>query len=207
MKNQNVARRSSLHHEVGRAVMTNNLTQWLRDSRDGEAHIAPEIHDFVCDRLNMIARHVRKGWPRDATMDTHSLVQEFFLRYLKAKNIYVADRRHFFNLAATMMRQIFINSARNKSTEKRGGGVPDLELEDYMLMDLRSPESVLLVDQLLDELEKQRPLAARAFIHRHYAQLKIGEIAEALETSESSVKRHLKFANGFLMRHVMADTV
>lgn len=181
------------------------MTKWLRSVRDGSANIAPEIQEFVFDRLNAISHNVRKGWPRDATMDTHALVQEFFVKFLKARNIYVSSRGHFFNLAAAMMRQIFINSAREKSAKKRGGSLIGVELSDDMLMDLRSPESIILVDQLLDVLETERPIAARAFVQRHYARLTISEISEALEVSESSVKRQLKFANGFLKSQIMAD--
>ena len=179
------------------------LTQWISDTNKGNKQAEEALFCFVYAKLKLIARRTRRGWPKTNNLDTTALVHEFFLKYSRAAGPDVTSREHFFNLAAKMMRQIVINHAKMKIAEKRGGrDASSVDLTDRMVIDVDSPESLVLVDQLLSSLEKQNELAANVFICKRYAKLANHEIAEALDVSVSTVKRYLTYANAYLTRHM-----
>lgn len=181
---------------------TGDLTIWIRQSRDGDPAASDKVYAFAYERLKQLARHSLHGWGTDATLGPTSLVHEFFIKHTRASHVNVEDRRHFYNLAVRMMRQIMINSAKAKTAQKRGGDVRDVEFMDSMLIDVRSPESLLIVDELLASLEESMPEKAQVFMYRAFAQMTIDEISDALALSPSTVKRHYKFAKAFVMRRI-----
>ena len=182
-----------------------DLTWLIKESGNGNSEASTQLYKFVYSRLINMARHSRYSWSQDSTLDTTSLVHEFFIKYTNSSDVSVNDRRHFFNLAATMMRQILINSAKKRTTLKRGGNAKDLEFSDYMLLDVKSPENILIVDELLTRLEDIKPVVAKVFAYRYYAKMTIDEIAELIEVSPATVKRHLELAKAWLKRKMRLD--
>lgn len=75
---------------------------------------------FVYDELKAIAigflRH--RG---QRTLQPTALVNEAYLKLFDQDRLDVADRKHFFRLAAKVMRQLLIDHARQRRTGKRGG--------------------------------------------------------------------------------------
>ena len=179
---------------------SDDFTIWIQRSRDGDDNASRKIYEFAYDRLKQIARQSLSGWRADTTLDTTSLVHEFFIKHTRAENVEVEDRRHFYNLAACMMRQIMINSAKKKIAQKRGGELRDSEFVDGMLVDVRSPENLLVVDQLIESMEKSMPDVAEVFIYRTFARMTIKEISDAVGLSPSTVKRRVSFARAFVLR-------
>lgn len=181
------------------------LTKWIRRSKNGDREAEQSVYKFVYAKLKVIAQRERRTWPKDATLDTTSLVHEFFLKFTKSARGHVDDRKHFFNLATRMMRQILINNSKKKQALKRGGDAVAVELRDEMIIDAKSPERLLLIDQFLTDLEREDELAANVFIGKWFASMTNEEIAEALEIGLSTVKRRLVKANEFVAKR-MVDT-
>lgn len=179
------------------------LTQWISKSRAGDDKAQEAVFEFAYAKLKHIARKARGGWPQDGTLDTTSLVHEFFLKFSKSSGQGIESRGHFFHLAARMMRQIIINHAKHKMALKRGGDVPKLSMTDEMIVDVESPEDLLIVDQILTNLEAENESAANVFICKRYARLTNQETAQALDISVSTVKRHLAYANAYLTRQLL----
>ena len=182
-----------------------NLTELIHGSRRGDSEASRQLYNFVYDKLKSTARRNRRRWGFDAPLDTTSLVHEFFEKYSKANQLDCEDRQHFFNLAARMMHQILLNSASRKTAKKRGGTARPVDYSEEMLVDVRSPESLILVDQLMRQLAESSPAAARAFACRRFASMTNDETAEAMGVSVSTVKRQLEFANAWLKRAMLPD--
>ncbi len=183
------------------------LTKWIRRSKDGDREAEQAVYEFVYAKLKLIAKREHRSWPVDGTMDTTSLVHEFFLKFSKSSGGEIASRGHFFNLAGRMMRQILINHAKKKLALKRGGNAIVMELTDDMVVNVESPESLLIVDELLCQLEKEDEVAANAFICKWFARLTNKETAQALDVSLSTAKRKLARANVFLAEKMNPDLV
>ena len=109
------------------------------------------------------------------------------------------DRGRFYCAAATAMRRILINHARDKRRLKRGGGGRRVELDASHLEDSpREPVDLLALDEALEKLAKQDALKARLVELRYFAGLDNQAVAEVLGVSLSTVKREWTTARAWL---------
>ena len=139
-----------------------------------------------------LARHQR------STMNTTGLVHEAFIKL--AEHDEEMDRAHRINLVARAMRQITVDNARAKQTQKRGAEVQSLDgmLETARL--LVEPEHFDLVafDQALSQLSEQHPRMARALELSYFAGVEQDEIATILDVNLRTVQRDLVAARTLL---------
>ena len=107
------------------------------------------------------------------------------------------DRAHFFAMAATLMRRILIDHARDRATDKRGGRVMLTPLDGK---DVRAPSNVdvIALDEALDRLAAMDPQQSRIVELRFFGGLTIEETAEALDISPATVKREWTSAKAWL---------
>jgi RNA polymerase sigma factor (TIGR02999 family) len=104
-------------------------------------------------------------------------------------DLQTADRRQFFALAATIMRQIIVDEIRYITANKRARD--DVTLADTVIGDdsHEKAEFLLQVDEMLGIVEQEDERLARVFECRYFAGLTTAETAEALDISERSVER------------------
>ena len=96
------------------------------------------------------------------------------------------------------MRRILIDKARHKATRKGPGPHPLEELHESRLEFGAPSEEILAVDEALDALAAEDPLAAAVVKLRYFVGMTVPEVAEALEISPRSVDRHWVFARAWL---------
>ena len=99
------------------------------------------------------------------------------------------SRRHFLACAAEAMRQILIDRARRKQTEKRGGGVVAGELCDSRIEAPQPVEQLLAVHEALDHMSADDPDCAELVKLRYFVRLSMSEAAEAMDLSLRSAER------------------
>ncbi|MEO8275771.1 MAG: ECF-type sigma factor [Thermoanaerobaculia bacterium] len=180
-----------------------DVTTLIAGARNGEREASEALYDRVYYELKRLAHaqlsvHGRPG----QTLDTTALVHETFLRLAGPAGAGPADRAHFFNLAARVMRHVIVDFARRRNAEKRGGGVVPIELEEaaHRLADPGGTLSIemLELDRALEELERASPALARLVELRFFAGLALEEIAPIVDRSERSLKRDWRRAQAFL---------
>ena len=96
------------------------------------------------------------------------------------------------------MRRILVEKARRKQRRReiRGGEILPLN-ED--LAGRRDPsEEVLIVDEALEELERQLPEAARLVKLRYFAGISLSDAAAITGIARSTAYEHWSFARAFL---------
>jgi RNA polymerase sigma factor (TIGR02999 family) len=108
-----------------------DVTRILSAIEAGDLHAAEQLLPLVYDELRKLAAlqmaHDRPG----ETLNPTALVHEAYLRLIGDRNERrYHDRSHFFAAAATAMRHIRIDQVRRKKSEKHGGNVQRLELDD-----------------------------------------------------------------------------
>src|SRR5262245_21438918 len=91
------------------------------------------------------------------TLQPTALVHEAWLRVTKEDAPMWSDRAHFFRAAAQAMRRILVDRARAKASLKRGVKAEALDIHTLDLVAATMDERVLLVDEMLDRLEKESP--------------------------------------------------
>jgi RNA polymerase sigma factor (TIGR02999 family) len=179
--------------ESQRQQVSRLLADWSKeDPAARDALVA-----IVYEELRRLAHHYMEGERANHTLQTTALVNEAYLRLTDLTRMQWRDRAHFFAMAATLMRRILVDHARDRARDKRGGGVVFTALEDEQVA---APSTVdaLALDEALDRLAAIDPLHARIVELRYFAGLTIEETSEALHLSPATVKREWTWARAWL---------
>jgi RNA polymerase sigma factor (TIGR02999 family) len=175
-----------------------DVTALLGRVRDGDERARDELFPLVYRDLEQIAQAyvLRPG----ATLEPRGLVHELYLRLVGA-NVDARDRKHFFAIAALAMRQILVDRARRRRSDKRGGDAVRVTLSG--LRDSGDGDGdVLAVGQALEKLEKLDARQARIVELRCLVGLTVAETAEALDVSERTVHADWRLARAWLTREL-----
>jgi RNA polymerase sigma factor (TIGR02999 family) len=188
------------------------LTEWIQRAARGE----PGAFDRVFSRLYPELRRIAHGrlfaaGSNGQSMSTTELVHESFLRFVHTPGLVLADRRHFFTYAATVMRHVVVDLAREHWTQRRGGGVVHLPLDELTPDeqplaggDAANDELLLRIHGALDELEQLDPPLARIVEMQYFAGYSQLEIAGLTGASERTVRRQWDKARAFLLDRLQA---
>ena len=104
------------------------------------------------------------------------------------------------------MRRILIESARRKSRIKRGGGGQvKINLEDLNLAADEVDDSLLLIDEAVEQLKKSDPEKAGIVVMKFFGGMTNQEIGEHLGVTERTVERHWAYARAWLLRAVTKE--
>ena len=187
------------------------VTALLRSARGGDALASERLFELVYAELKRLARAQlaragRGGGARGEReiVDTTALVHEAYFRLASPAGFAVADRRHFLNLAARVMRHLLVDFARQRGAGKRGGELVAVALSDAAeIAERRSQVEIsaelLALDAALAGLERSAPDLARLVELRFFVGLPLEEIAGILERSERTLKRDWRRARAFLL--------
>lgn len=173
------------------------LTALIRRWQGGDAAAREQLMALVYDRVRAIAAQSlqRQG---GATLSPTELAHEALMRLLGADAGWV-DRRHFFHVVAQATRQVLVDRARKRLSDKRGAGIEALPLSQAEGVGrLDRDEDLVRVDQALAELGACDLRQARVVEMTYFGGFSREEIAQALETSVSTVDRELRFARAWL---------
>lgn len=160
------------------------------------------LFPLVYEELRRIAASRLSGEAGVQTLQPTALVHEAWLQ-LSGKNDRIWDNRaHFFGAAANAMRRILIDKARRKARLKHGGDQIRFDIHELEIGVLGSDESVLLVNEALEKLERESPEQARIVVLKFFGGLSNEEAAEHLGMSERTVRREWTCAKARLFRWV-----
>ena len=183
------------------------------------AELMPQVYDELRRLAANYLRHERPGQTLQAT----ALVHEAFLNLSKQKNRPWQNRTHFLAIAALSMRQILVQRARARHAEKRGGGGEKITLDESVVAahSLSRPSAqrvggarhsaqreggagvdVIELDTALEKLAALDPQQAKIVELRYFGGLTVEEVAEALDISPATVKRHWTVARAWLHKEL-----
>lgn len=194
---------------VSEDVPAAEITRLLSAARHGDPAAADALFERVYRDLHLLAHRQlgAHGRPGD-TLDTTALVHESYLRLARPSHLPAADRTHFFNLAARVMRQVVVDYARRKDAAKRSGLEVRLEpggsWEPAAESDHRLTGDLLALDAALKRLTVQSPRLARLVELRFFAGLNFEEIGEVQGLTERTAKRDWRKARAFLLAELAA---
>lgn len=192
-----------------------DITTWLGRWSAGDAQALDRLFPLVYQELRRMAdRHMRNEWSQH-TLSPTGLVHEAYMRLARqpAPEGMPTSRGRFFALAATLMRHIMVDHARQRQADKRGAGQRAGSLDELQAQGFDAPAAepsgdvvtaayVLALDQALTRLDALDPAARRVVECRFFGGLSIEETAEALQTSASTVKRDWITARTWLLREL-----
>lgn len=175
------------------------LTQLLARANAGDDEARQQLFATAYDELRQQARARLRDGGRNTLLDTTVLVNESFLRFVQAGRLQGADRAHFFSYAASVMRSVIVDFARQRKAQRRGGDVAHVTLDTQLSESLAAEEDqVLDVHAALAELEAMEPRLARVVEMRYFAGMLETDIGAALGVTERTVRRDWERARLFL---------
>lgn len=178
------------------------ITELLQKWRFGERDALEALLPIVYGELRRIAdAYLRRESPRH-TLQPTALVNEAYMRLVKAQGLDWQNREHFFAVSANLMRQILVDHARRSAAAKRGGKEWVITLDDGVAIVDHTDESLILLDAALTKLAKLDPFAVRVVEMRYFAGLTIEETAAILKTSPTTVKREWATARLWLHKEI-----
>ena len=176
----------------------NQATILLGRLNAGDDDAARELLPLLYEELRTLAARQFRGQPANHTLQPTVLVHEAFLRLVGHSTSEWKDRRHFFAVAATAMRQILVNHARAKNADKRGGGDRPVLLNDEIVGTAGQNLDVLDLNDAMEKLAQIDPRKHRVVELRFFAGLTVPEVAEVLELSVTSIESEWRAAKAWL---------
>lgn len=173
----------------------------------GDEVAASRLTLVLYDELRVLARHYLRGERAGHTLQPTALVHEAYLRLAGGSPVKVADRRHFFALAARAMREVLVDHARRRAAAKRQPGGERVTIDDALGIAARDEPrqlDLLLLDEAMVQLERLEPRQARVIELRFFGGLTIDETAAVLEVSTDTVEDDSAMSRAWLARRLRA---
>ncbi len=178
---------------------TADITEWLDAARGGDRGALDRVLATLYQELHSMARRQLAG-QHGQTLDATALVHEAYLKLIGRREAQFDDRAHFFAYAASAMRSVVVDYARQRMAQKRGGDLHRVtDLPEDVEGGLRLDEDMLGLDTALTRLAAVDERLAHIVELRYFAGLSELEIAELLKRSERSIRRDWQKARLFLL--------
>ncbi len=180
-----------------------DITLLLRAMKNGDAHAAEQLLPLVYNELHRLAKGYMRRERSDHTLQPTALINEAYLR-LARENVDWQSRQHFIGFAANVMRHLLVDHARAHNAEMRAGDLERVEFEEGFVLSRERSKEVIALHDALGTLEGVDPRQAKVVELRYFGGFSVEEIAEILEISPRSVKRHWALARIWLFKHMAA---
>jgi RNA polymerase sigma factor (TIGR02999 family) len=189
---------------ISNMAAMDDVTRALNAVSDGDSSQQRALLESIYAELHTMAARKMALENPGYTLQPTALVSEAYLR-LAGNDKDWKNRRHFFGAASEAMRRILVEAARRRTAAKRGSGQKDTMFNDEEHNLPVPDERILEIHEVLDELEREDELKARIVKLRFFVGLKHREIAELLEISDKTVRRHWEGAKLWLYQAINPD--
>lgn len=176
------------------AEITDLLVDWSKGNKTALDRLIP----LVERELRRLAHSYVRRESRDHTLQTTALVNEAYLKLVDQKYTHWKSRAHFFAIAATIMRRILINYARDRNRKKRGGDAIHVSLSNVTIMSQEKSEELIALDEALIKLAAFDERKSVVIELHYFGGLTIDEMAEVLGVSPATINRDLNLAKAWL---------
>jgi RNA polymerase sigma-70 factor (ECF subfamily) len=177
-----------------------SVTQLLEQWNHGDREALDQLMPLIYEELRKMAKRYMSQQNPAHTLQTTALIHEAYLRMVNQKEKHFENRAHFFGVAAQAMRHILVDYARARGTDKRGGGVRPVSLEEAALVTPERAGELVAFDEALKELEQLSKRQSRVVELRYFGGLTVDETATVLKVSPETVMRDWTMAKTWLHR-------
>lgn len=169
----------------------------------GDAAATERLFPLVYQELRRVAGALMAREQPGQTLQPTALVNEAYLRLVGTGDLKWQSRGHFFGAAATAMRRILIDRARQVQARRKreaqvAGELPSLDSSGGAT----TPEELIELDGALGELAARDARQHQVVMLRFFAGLTVEQTAEVMGVSAATVKTDWAFARAWLTREV-----
>ena len=177
------------------------LTRLLQAIDQDDRAAFDQLFETVYPQFRIIARQRMQGAGANLTINTTGLVHESYLRMVDSKALNYTSSRHFFATASRVMRNIVVDYARARHSQKRGSGVRPISLDSQQISIADQAEQLFEIDRQLSRLEASDERLARLIELRFFGGMTEPESAETLGVSVSTIQRDWIRAKAWFQMH------
>jgi RNA polymerase sigma factor (TIGR02999 family) len=180
-----------------------DVTRILSAVEHGDPTAAEQLLPLVYDELRKLAAvHLAREQPGQ-TLQATALVHEAYARLVEGERRGSSppgwnSRGHFFAAAAEAMRRIIIDQARRKRSQRRGGDLNRVSIDQIEIAAPETGADVLALNDALERFEQIDPTKAKLVKLRYFAGLTGAQAAEVLGISTTTADRYWSFARAWL---------
>jgi len=176
-----------------------DVTRILNRIEQGDPSAAEQLLPLVYEELRRLAAQKLAQEKPGQTLQATALVHEAYLRLVDVdKAQHWNSRGHFFAAAAEAIRRILINRARDKARLKRGGERHRIDFDALQLASDCPSETLLEVDEVLQQLAAEDLQCAEFVKLRFFAGLSLQESADAMGITRRVADRLWAFGRAWL---------
>lgn len=182
-----------------------DVTKLLNDWGRGDASALDALLPLVYPDLQGLAHAYLRRGASPVTLQTTAVVNDLFVKLISRPPRELESRRHFYVLAARMIRAALVDHYRQVKASKRGGQSRRVPLhEELAWVDANGPE-MLAFDRALGELEQLDRGQAELFSMRFLLGCTAEETAELTGLSKATVDRRVRLARGWLFQRLRGE--
>jgi RNA polymerase sigma factor (TIGR02999 family) len=183
-------------------VNAGEITLVLQRIERGEEQAADRLLPLVYDHLRHLAAARMAHEAAGHTLQPTALVHEAWVRLGADHQPEWKSRAQFFAAAAEAMRRILIDSARRRLSQRRGGKIEHVNIDDVDLASAADDVRVLKVSDALEKLAIDDPKKAELVKLRYFAGLTLEEAAQVLDIAEPTARRWWTYARACLLKEM-----
>jgi RNA polymerase sigma factor (TIGR02999 family) len=180
----------------------NEITHLLRRWSQGDRAALDQLMPSVYQELRKVADGYLRQERPNHTLQPTALINEAYLRLVKQDFPEWQSRRHFYGVAAQLMRQILVEHARARAADKRGGGARTYSLDEALSFSAEKAAELVALDDALVALARFDERKVRIIELRYFGGLSLEETAEALGVSVATVGNEMRVARAWLRREM-----
>lgn len=174
------------------------LTELTRRAGQGDLAAKERLIRQLYPKLRSIARNRLAAHCAPTLLNTTGLLHESLAKLLERGFAQIENSRHLVAYAATIMRTVLVDYARERNALKRDGG----ERVTLTNLDIRAEDrnvDLVALDQALTRLTEVDPRLTAIVELRCFGGLRTDEVAAELDISERTVKRDWQKARAILL--------
>ena len=173
---------------------SSEITELLQAWSAGDQDAYNRIVDTLYPELRRIARRCLSGERPQHTIQTTALVNEAYLKLLRADRIRCESRLQFLALCAKIIRRILVDHARNRLYAKRGGGAVQIPIDDELVGAPTNDVDVLALDEALATLSKLDPRKGQVVELRYFGSRNARIVISPFAGSQRGLRLPLAFS-------------
>ena len=179
-----------------------NVSQMLGKWPDGDRDAASRLMLLVNQELQARASvYPRREYP-DRTLQPSALVHQAYFKLAIEDEATCKKSAHFRAIAATLIRRILVQHARDHNGQERSGRGAKTSLQQSCGIHQEGVVDLIALDEALERFGLVYSRASAVVEMKFFGGLRTDEIAESLQVSPDTVLRDWKLAKLWLLREL-----
>ena len=181
---------------------SNEIGELLEHAQAGNRDAEHRLIALVYEELRIMAHRYLRNEQSTLTLSTTVLVNEAYVKLVDGKQAPFRGRAYFFGAASRAMRQVIVDLARMRQTQKRGVDHQRITIEvDELAMDACA-EEVLELDEALRDLAETDQRLSDIVECRFFGGLTEQQTSDFVGVTARTVRRDWRKARAWLFNHL-----